>query len=297
MTTWRTFGRRSSPVDPKHIAKLAVGPKHYPDERFSDGEAVLSEIIVGDAFGADRIDYLLRDSHHAGVAYGRFDHQRLIDTLRILPRGDYGSREPALGIEEGGVHSAEALLLARYFMYTQVYFHPVRRAYDLHLKEFLQAWLPAGRFPTDLSQHLETTDNEVTSGLLEAARGSQSTGHESARRIAARQHFKVAYERNPNDLNLHPDPRKALYEATLEHFGSTRVRRDAYTEKGRALDFPVLLRDRGIAPSLRVSEALNRIPVVAVDYILVAPEIREEVMEWIKGNREMTLRQAPREED
>jgi hypothetical protein len=28
----------------------------------------------------DRMDYLLRDSYHTGVAYGRFDHNRLIDT-------------------------------------------------------------------------------------------------------------------------------------------------------------------------------------------------------------------------
>lgn len=66
------------------------------------------------------MDYLLRDSLHTGVAYGRFDHHRLIDTLRILPDppggpGDdeAGVRAPGLGIEYGGVESAEALLLAR----------------------------------------------------------------------------------------------------------------------------------------------------------------------------------------
>ncbi|MDV7389865.1 hypothetical protein RZS08_00870, partial [Arthrospira platensis SPKY1] len=68
------------------------------------------------------MDYLLRDSHHAGVAYGRFDHYRLIDTLRILPmppsgEGE-GQGEPALGVEEGGIQSAEALMLARYFMFS-----------------------------------------------------------------------------------------------------------------------------------------------------------------------------------
>jgi HD superfamily phosphohydrolase len=52
--------------------------------------------------------------------------------------------EPALGVEEGGIQSAEALMLARYFMYSQVYFHPVRRIYDIHLKDFLAAWLPGG---------------------------------------------------------------------------------------------------------------------------------------------------------
>ena len=63
----------------------------------------------------DRMDYLLRDSHHTGVAYGRFDHYRLIDTLRILamPTADGAAEfgEPALGLEDGGLQSAEALML------------------------------------------------------------------------------------------------------------------------------------------------------------------------------------------
>jgi HD superfamily phosphohydrolase len=121
------------------------GPKKHRDEKFSPWEAILAEIIVGDAFGVDRMDYLLRDSYHAGVAYGRFDHFRLIETLRILPKVGGGEGEPTLGIEEGGVHSAEGLLLARYFMYTQLYFHHVRRIYDYHLKEFLKRWLPDGK--------------------------------------------------------------------------------------------------------------------------------------------------------
>ena len=73
------------PLNPKDVAKIAVGPEKMGDESFSDWEALLSEIISGEAFGVDRMDYLLRDSHHAGVAYGRFDHHRLIETMRILP--------------------------------------------------------------------------------------------------------------------------------------------------------------------------------------------------------------------
>ena len=67
------------------VVKLAVGQAKLPDEAFTDWEAVLSEIVVSDAFGVDRMDYLLRDSLHAGVGYGKFDHYRLIDSLRILP--------------------------------------------------------------------------------------------------------------------------------------------------------------------------------------------------------------------
>src|SRR5947209_14623567 len=119
------------PVRSSDIVKLAVGPFKEKESQFTNWEAILSEVIVGDSFGVDRIDYLLRDSHHAGVAYGKFDHYRLIDTLCILPNPPTGDddtvREPALGIEEGGLQSAEALLIARYMMYSQVYFHSVRR--------------------------------------------------------------------------------------------------------------------------------------------------------------------------
>jgi HD associated region len=72
---------------------------------------------------------------------------------------------PTLGIEEGGLHSAEALLLARYFMYTQLYFHPVRRIYDLRLKTFLKDWLEGDFFSTNLDDHLNLTDNEVMAAI------------------------------------------------------------------------------------------------------------------------------------
>lgn len=89
------------PLDPEHIVKLALGARKARDLPFTKWERILSEIIVGDAFGVDRIDYLLRDSHHTGVGYGRFDHYKLIDEIRILP-SEQGSTEPALGINEGG---------------------------------------------------------------------------------------------------------------------------------------------------------------------------------------------------
>ena len=54
--------------------KLAVGPAKLPEKTFTDWEAVLSEVVVSDAFGVDRMDYLLRDSLHTGVGYGKFDH-------------------------------------------------------------------------------------------------------------------------------------------------------------------------------------------------------------------------------
>jgi HD superfamily phosphohydrolase len=67
------------PIRLEDVIKLALGPEKAKTP-FSVWEQLLSEIIVGDAFGADRIDYLLRDSYHLGVPYGHFDHHRLIDS-------------------------------------------------------------------------------------------------------------------------------------------------------------------------------------------------------------------------
>jgi HD superfamily phosphohydrolase len=259
-------------IGSEDVAKLAVGPKKYhryrPEGSFDNWEAILAEIIVGDAFGVDRIDYLLRDSHHAGVAYGRFDHYRLIDTLRILPKSEGDSLEPVLGIEEGGLHSAESLQLARYFMYTQLYFHPVRRIYDSHLQDFLKTILPDG-FPTDIKKHMKWTDNEVTSKLLECARDGEHKANDPAKRIVERKHYKMLYTRNPEDVLINPEAAQRIYEAAITEFGREPVRIDTYTAKGNPTEFPVLATDNRIISSLAMSDVLKSVPVVAIDYVFV----------------------------
>jgi HD superfamily phosphohydrolase len=104
------------------------------------------EVITGQ-MDADRMDYLLRDSLHAGVDYGKYDWRRLLNTVVAIempqPEGESGKQGLRLGVTEGGVHAAEGLILARYFMFTQVYFHKTRVAYDHHLRHALAVLLPS----------------------------------------------------------------------------------------------------------------------------------------------------------
>ncbi|WP_018085604.1 HD domain-containing protein [Desulfurispora thermophila] len=286
------------PLREKDILKLAVGPKKLPGEEFSIWETILAEIIVGNAFGADRIDYLLRDSYYAGVSYGRFDHFRLIDSLRILPAvlDDQGiSREPALGVEEGGIHSAEALLLARYFMYTQVYFHPVRRAYDVHLMDFLRAYLPDGHFPVKAGELQLLNDNHYLARLWDIASDKDRPLYYLAERLVNRKHFKLLYSRNPLDICIYPQACEAIYMALQQEFGSEYVRRDAYTEKGTQLEFPVLRNDGSIVSSYVISDVLGNLPVASFDYIFIAPELLSKAEKWLENRKTVILQQAAEE--
>lgn len=291
-------GMRPRP-EPDDVVKLALGPRKVEklrlDLSFDPWQAILAEIIVGDVFGADRMDYLLRDSLHAGVAYGRFDHHRLIDTLRILPspsEGGADGAEPQLGCERGGLESAEALMLARYFMFAQVYYHPVRLAYNEHLKDFLKAWLPGGVFPTDAEGHLDRDDHSVLVAIKAAARDPSAKGHDPARRIVQRDHFRIADHRQPDDTGARAVAVRAVAEAARGEFGDDVVRYGASPRRGEPPDFPVQERDGRSVSSLSLSDVLSKLPAARDEYVLADAGIRDELKRWIEQNREGIIEDA-----
>ena len=120
---------------------------------------------------------------------GRFDWRRLVQTVEAVPGVRGGS--PALGVSEGGLHAAEGLILARYFMFTQVYFHKTRVVYDHHLKEALKEILPGGRFPPPtpgrLDEYLDWDDWRVLGAL------KNDEGGEHGRRILERDHYREVW--------------------------------------------------------------------------------------------------------
>ncbi|HEX4150380.1 MAG TPA: HD domain-containing protein, partial [Pirellulales bacterium] len=78
---------------------------------------VLSSMLSG-PIDIDKMDYLQRDSLHAGVPYGRnIDQGRLIGSLCLNSSGD------ALAISEKGKTAAELMVFARYVMFSEVYWH------------------------------------------------------------------------------------------------------------------------------------------------------------------------------
>ena len=99
-----------------------------------------------------------------------------------------------LCLERGGIHTLEAMILARYWMFTQVYYHKTRRIYDIYLSRYLKAWYKNQY--ENLLDVLNHDDVTLMSDIIQDARGKVGNGDRQnyARRILKRNHHHVVYE-------------------------------------------------------------------------------------------------------
>jgi hypothetical protein len=242
-------------------------------------QAIFWRDLITGQMDADRMDYLLRDSYHTGVHYGRFDLQRLINTVTAIPGAE--DRTPRIGIAEGGWHAAEALVLARYFMFTQVYFHKTRVAYDVHLKGALQELLPGGHFPkptdAELNEFLRWDDWRVL-GML-----AEGKGGDHGERLASRHHFRLVFK--TNEIQKEKD-RTALAKvkerlgdllAAEMHAGKSWYKTDT-------TDIAVYERDgqKPVAPLSEYSNVVRNLGKNDQVLLYCRPENRKEAMEKVK---------------
>jgi len=217
--------------------------------------------LISSPWDVDKMDYLLRDSIYCGVEYGRYDLRRLIDTLTL----DNGFRDGSLrlAIQVDGVHTIEALILARYFMFTQVYFHDVRRAFDIILTEFIGDLLEEKHGnrtyppPESISEYLKWDDNFI---LTKAKERADEIERNLAWRIIKRRHIKMVYETMP-----HPDALTIKRVETLKtkcenEFGNVKFRLDRaidHPEKFKREDLPIMCSDGKFRSLVKESAVLK----------------------------------------
>lgn len=126
---------RTDPALPARVAELVRG-RH---------ELTFMARAVSGMFDVDRCDYLLRDAHFTGVGYGRFDLDWLLRSLRFglsssanTAANAAANTAPALAIDGArGLPAIESFILARLFMFQQVYFHKASRASDFLLSRIV----------------------------------------------------------------------------------------------------------------------------------------------------------------
>lgn len=146
-------------INPRDVVSLL---SEKPQDRTSK---ILASTLSG-PIDIDKMDYLFRDSLHAGVPYGRnFDQQRLIGSLCLNRAGD------GLAITDKGKTATELMVFARYVMFSEVYWHHgVRSATAMLQRAF---YLLLGDL--DLDRVFRLTESEMI-GTLRRAAGNGPAG-------------------------------------------------------------------------------------------------------------------------
>lgn len=170
----------SESFSPKEIAALSHSP--------------LGEIITSD-IGADRMDYLLRDSHYTGVAYGMIDSDRVCSTVGLDKKG--------LFITERGLSSAESLLVARFTMFSTVYLHKTVRIASRMLQEALSCSLADGTLAAEGALGMQ--DSQMLETLTRSKKGGGF-----AKRLLQRRLYKKAYSLPVSKLKMRQHEAEAL---------------------------------------------------------------------------------------
>ena len=195
------FARHGDGLEPGDVVRLLAGGG-------GSTERLLARIISGE-LDVDKMDYLLRDSLYCGVRYGSYDLERLLDTM--LPIEDPETGAWGTGVDEGGVHALEALVMARYYMFTQVYFNVTGKALELHLNQWL---LENGeQWASEPEAFLQQDDISVWSAM-------RSSGSLHARAVVEREHFPVAFETREHLSDEEKQRFESLLPELAARFGS-----------------------------------------------------------------------------
>jgi HD superfamily phosphohydrolase len=299
------------PHMPERVAALVRGEHPLP---------YLARAVSG-TLDVDRCDYLLRDAHSTGVRYGVFDLDWLFRSLRFQPvearrsvapptEGGPASspagmaQAPGLAIDGAkGLPAIEAFLLARLFMFQQVYLHKATRSAEWMIRTVLGRAsaliadgerligtprgieLSAHGAPPSLADYLELDDAALSVAMHAWESGRDPALADLCRRVRARSLFKTYELFGEQAL---PDGRAAALEVARDVARTRGFDPDLYVALDVASDTPfggeaeplMVVYAKGPArPLSDVSFLLARLAgqVMSRVRLIVAPELREDI--------------------
>lgn len=129
LTTWIVKGTELKDIlsrnglDPDAVAELAVGKAASVPPYVNQ--------IISSAVDVDKMDFLMRDTHHTGAQYGNIDVYRLIYTMEV-----FGGN---LVVNSSALPALEAFLIARVESFRAIYYHKAARAAQIMLVKAMEA--------------------------------------------------------------------------------------------------------------------------------------------------------------
>ena len=123
--------------------------------------------LISSQLDVDRLDYLKRDSFYTGVSEGNINTQRILSTLNVL--------DDELVLDEKGIYSIEHYLVARMFMYWQVYYHKAAVLAENLLIKIMN------RAKTLVSQNVKVEASENLKYFLSRESSTEATEEDIAR--------------------------------------------------------------------------------------------------------------------
>lgn len=175
---------------PLHVAAL-VDPSLKVDDGFFvetiDGAKIdfrpILQQLISSELDADRMDYLQRDSLHAGVSYGQFDFDWLVSNL--TSRVEKG--KCYLGLQHRALYAFEDFLISRFHMFLMVYFHYKSIVYDEMLQLYFQSAPGDYQLPSDIEAYVESNDAQLYAHLARSK-------NDWAKRITDKKPYRMLIE-------------------------------------------------------------------------------------------------------
>jgi HD superfamily phosphohydrolase len=162
---------------PEEIGKLSIGILRKSKKSFLDQ-------IISSAVDVDKLDFVVRDTHHTGAEYGFVDIFRLIHALDVLDEN--------LAVDLGALSALESFIIARIESFKSIYFHRVGRAAQIMLAlamERANGELGLTDFKT-AEEYLSMDDYTVWAKLKNCKKSS-----DIIRNLERRKMLKCVYER------------------------------------------------------------------------------------------------------
>jgi HD superfamily phosphohydrolase len=248
--------------------RIPVNKENADEDGYIWPDFVFLKSFMDGELDCDKMDYLLRDSLYCGVSYGKYDLDRFISTLIAYTNRD--EKVLSLAISSGGIQAFEEFVLARYFMFIQVYFHKTRRYFDRLLIECLQEILPEGKYPEKINEYLEWDDIRIVNQM-------RCSDKDVFRRFLNRDVWTCIFETPAHTDSNGKKVAKLLFDNVKERFPNAKFQFDEVDKKAHKLLPTVYSPDTDSNEDVKVMDRHTNEIKNVMDYSLILKGIIEKI--------------------